>query len=157
MRRGRIEEYAKAKGAGCALHSRQRLRLGLALRCRHALGHPERAFRQGRSRASEERRDRGGRRQRTCPRPRSDQAVPGGGRAVRPGQGGQRRRVATSALEMQQNASRDSWTFEQTEAVGNIMRDIHDTCAGTADEYGAPGNYVLGANIAGFERVAEAC
>lgn len=65
--------------------------------------------------------------------------------------------VATSALEMQQNASRDSWTFEQTEArLANIMRGIHDTCATTADEYGAPGDYVLGANIAGFVRVAEA-
>ena len=65
--------------------------------------------------------------------------------------------VATSALEMQQNASRDSWTFDRTEArLAEIMRTIHDTCAGTADEYGAPGNYVLGANIAGFVRVAEA-
>jgi len=63
--------------------------------------------------------------------------------------------VATSALEMQQNASRDSWTFEQTEErLATIMRNIHDTCAETAEEYGAPGNYVLGANIAGFERVA---
>ena len=65
--------------------------------------------------------------------------------------------VATSALEMQQNASRDSWTFEQTEArLAGIMRDIHDACAETADEYGMPGNYVSGANIAGFIRVAEA-
>jgi glutamate dehydrogenase (NADP+) len=65
--------------------------------------------------------------------------------------------VATSALEMQQNASRDSWTFEQTEErLATIMRNIHDTCAATADEYGAPGDYVLGANIAGFVRVAEA-
>ena len=65
--------------------------------------------------------------------------------------------VATSALEMQQNASRDSWTFEQTEArLRDIMRNIHDTCRQTAEEYGAPGDYVLGANIAGFIRVAEA-
>jgi glutamate dehydrogenase (NADP+) len=65
--------------------------------------------------------------------------------------------VATSALEMQQNASRDSWTFEQTEArLATIMRNIHDTCAETAEQYGAPGDYVLGANIAGFVRVAEA-
>ncbi|HEV2572378.1 NADP-specific glutamate dehydrogenase [Methylocella sp. CPCC 101449] len=65
--------------------------------------------------------------------------------------------VATSALEMQQNASRDSWSFEQTEAkLATIMRNIHDLCAQTADEYGAPGDYVLGANIAGFVRVAEA-
>ncbi|MBU3076259.1 NADP-specific glutamate dehydrogenase [Sphingomonas quercus] len=65
--------------------------------------------------------------------------------------------VATSALEMQQNASRDSWSFEQTEARLNvIMRNIHDTCYETAEDYGAPGDYVLGANIAGFTRVAEA-
>ncbi|ADZ70697.1 NADP-specific glutamate dehydrogenase [Polymorphum gilvum] len=65
--------------------------------------------------------------------------------------------VATSALEMQQNASRDSWSFEQTEArLAVIMRNIHDTCHQTAEEYGAPGDYVLGANIAGFVRVAEA-
>ena len=65
--------------------------------------------------------------------------------------------VATSALEMQQNASRDSWTFEDTEErLAAIMRKIHDRCAQTADEYGMPGNYVLGANIAGFVRVAEA-
>lgn len=65
--------------------------------------------------------------------------------------------VATSALEMQQNASRDSWTFEQTEKrLATIMRDIHDTCAATAEEYGSPGDYVLGANIASFTRVAEA-
>ncbi len=65
--------------------------------------------------------------------------------------------VATSALEMQQNASRDSWTFDQTEErLAVIMRGIHDRCAETADAYGAPGDYVLGANIAGFVRVAEA-
>jgi glutamate dehydrogenase (NADP+) len=65
--------------------------------------------------------------------------------------------VATSALEMQQNASRDSWTFEDTEErLATIMHGIHDTCAQTAEEYGAPGNYVVGANIAGFIRVAEA-
>ena len=65
--------------------------------------------------------------------------------------------VATSALEMQQNASRDSWTFEKTESrLAAIMTDIHEACAETADEYGAPGDYVLGANITGFIRVAEA-
>jgi glutamate dehydrogenase (NADP+) len=65
--------------------------------------------------------------------------------------------VATSALEMQQNASRDSWSFEATEKrLSDIMHGIHDRCAQTAEEYGAPGNYVLGANIAGFTRVAEA-
>ena len=65
--------------------------------------------------------------------------------------------VATSALEMQQNASRDSWSFEHTEArLATIMTDIHDRCLATADEYGVPGSYVAGANISGFVRVADA-
>ncbi|MCO7275381.1 NADP-specific glutamate dehydrogenase [Cellulosimicrobium cellulans] len=65
--------------------------------------------------------------------------------------------VATSALEMQQNASRDAWSFEYTEErLAQIMAGIHDRCVETADEHGAPGNYVLGANIAGFTKVADA-
>ena len=65
--------------------------------------------------------------------------------------------VATSALEMQQNASRDSWTFEHTEErLAEIMRGIHDRCLQTADEYDTPGNYIAGANIAGFIQVADA-
>jgi len=65
--------------------------------------------------------------------------------------------VATSALEMQQNASRDSWTFEHVEdRLAEIMRSIHHQCAATAEEYAAPGNYVAGANIAGFLRVSKA-
>ena len=65
--------------------------------------------------------------------------------------------VATSALEMQQNASRDSWTFEYTEErLARIMTSIHDDCAATAEEYGMPGNYVAGANITGLMKVAEA-
>ncbi|MCW4464028.1 NADP-specific glutamate dehydrogenase [Glutamicibacter sp. MNS18] len=65
--------------------------------------------------------------------------------------------VATSALEMQQNASRDSWSFAHTERrLSEIMVGIHDRCAETAEEYGVPGNYVAGANIAGFVKVADA-
>ncbi|WP_273491636.1 NADP-specific glutamate dehydrogenase [Gordonia otitidis] len=65
--------------------------------------------------------------------------------------------VATSALEMQQNASRDSWSFEYTETrLADIMRGIHENCLRTADEYGSPGDYALGANIAGFTHVADA-
>ena len=65
--------------------------------------------------------------------------------------------VATSALEMQQNASRDSWSFEYTEQrLHEIMVNIHQRCYETADEYGHPGDYVIGANIAGFTRVADA-
>ncbi|MEV5707879.1 NADP-specific glutamate dehydrogenase [Actinoallomurus sp. NPDC052274] len=65
--------------------------------------------------------------------------------------------VATSALEMQQNASRDSWTFDHTEQrLADIMRGIHDRCLEMADEYGSPGDYLAGANIAGFTQVADA-
>jgi glutamate dehydrogenase (NADP+) len=65
--------------------------------------------------------------------------------------------VATSALEMQQNASRDSWTFEHTEKrLTNIMAGIHRLCSETADAYGHRGDYVFGANVAGFTRVAGA-
>lgn len=79
------------------------------------------------------------------------------GVAFAPGKAANAGGVATSALEMQQNASRDSWNFAYTEErLHVIMRDIHERCAETADEYGAPGNYVLGANIAGFTKVADA-
>ncbi|WP_233722190.1 NADP-specific glutamate dehydrogenase [Nesterenkonia massiliensis] len=65
--------------------------------------------------------------------------------------------VATSALEMQQNATRDSWSFEYTEQrLAEIMENIHTRCAETAEEYGVPGDYVSGANIAGFTQVADA-
>lgn len=65
--------------------------------------------------------------------------------------------VATSALEMQQNAARDSWGFEQTEdRLQQIMSDIHDRCLATAEAYDHPGDYVVGANIAGFTKVADA-
>ena len=65
--------------------------------------------------------------------------------------------VATSALEMQQNASRDSWTFDYTvQRLTEIMEDIHETCLESADKYGRGGDYVFGANVAGFSRVATA-
>jgi glutamate dehydrogenase (NADP+) len=79
------------------------------------------------------------------------------GVAFAPGKAANAGGVATSALEMQQNASRDSWTFEYTEKrLAEIMRAIHERCLTTADAYGAPGNYVAGANIAGFIQVADA-
>jgi len=65
--------------------------------------------------------------------------------------------VATSALEMQQNASRDRWSFDRTEQrLEEIMVGIHAACHETAEEYGSPGDYVVGANIRGFQRVADA-
>ena len=64
--------------------------------------------------------------------------------------------VAASGLEMQQNASRESWHFDESERrLASIMSDIHQTCFETADEYGRPGDYVLGANVAGFCKVAD--
>jgi len=79
------------------------------------------------------------------------------GVAFAPGKAANAGGVATSAQEMQQNASRDSWSFEHTEQrLGQIMEGIHDACFETAEEYGAPGNYVVGANIAGFLRVSQA-
>ena len=65
--------------------------------------------------------------------------------------------VAASALEMQQNASRDSWDFDRMEErLRVIMTNIHENCHETAEEYGFSGNYSAGANIAGFKRVADA-
>ncbi len=79
------------------------------------------------------------------------------GVAFGPGKAANAGGVAVSAMEMQQNASRQAWSFEYTEErLKEIMKYIHDTCRETAEEYGAPGNYVKGANIAGFLKVARA-
>jgi len=65
--------------------------------------------------------------------------------------------VATSGLEMAQNSMRISWTREEVDTrLFNIMRTIHEVCHRTAEKYGTPGNYVNGANIAGFLKVANA-
>ncbi len=79
------------------------------------------------------------------------------GIAYGPGKAANAGGVATSALEMQQNASRDAWSFEVTEEkLHQIMKNIHNLCYETSEKYGAPGNYVLGANIASFIKVARA-
>ena len=65
--------------------------------------------------------------------------------------------VATSALEMSQNSERLSWTFEEVDGkLQQIMVNICHNMADAAEKYGAKGNYVGGANIAGFEKVVEA-
>ncbi|KJL36298.1 NADP-specific glutamate dehydrogenase [Microbacterium azadirachtae] len=65
--------------------------------------------------------------------------------------------VATSALEMSQNAARQRWGFDDSEQkLRDIMADIHHAAFDAAERYGVPGDYVAGANIAGFERVAHA-
>lgn len=65
--------------------------------------------------------------------------------------------VATSGLEMAQNSMRISWTREEVDnRLYNIMKTIHEVCHRTAEKYGTPGNYVNGANIASFLKVANA-
>jgi glutamate dehydrogenase (NADP+) len=65
--------------------------------------------------------------------------------------------VAVSGLEMSQNSLRLSWTKEEVdERLFGIMKNIHKACMDTAEEYGTPGHYIHGANIAGFIKVAEA-
>ncbi|WBW98567.1 NADP-specific glutamate dehydrogenase [Oceanirhabdus sp. W0125-5] len=65
--------------------------------------------------------------------------------------------VATSALEMAQNSMRYHWTFEEVDAkLQNIMKNIFKTAREACEEYGLEGNYVAGANIAGFMKVATA-
>ncbi|MEV7197546.1 NADP-specific glutamate dehydrogenase [Streptomyces sp. NPDC093510] len=79
------------------------------------------------------------------------------GVAFGPGKAANAGGVAVSALEMAQNHARTSWSAERVEEeLTRIMNDIHSTCHETAERYGAPGDYVTGANIAGFERVADA-
>lgn len=65
--------------------------------------------------------------------------------------------VAVSGLEITQNNMRCSWRREEVDSsLRNIMKEIHQTCAHAAECYGAPGNYVHGANISGFIKVADA-
>ena len=65
--------------------------------------------------------------------------------------------VATSALEMSQNSARLSWSFDTVDSrLNNIMKDIYANMSDAAKEYGHPDNFVMGANIAGFKKVADA-
>ncbi len=65
--------------------------------------------------------------------------------------------VAVSGLEMTQNGMRLAWTRQEVDdRLKMIMASIHNTCMETAEQYGTPGNYVNGANIAGFVKVADA-
>ena len=65
--------------------------------------------------------------------------------------------VATSALEMAQNSERTSWSFEEVDSrLKDIMVNIYHNIDDAAKRYGLEGNYVAGANIAGFEKVCDA-
>ena len=79
------------------------------------------------------------------------------GVAFGPGKAANAGGVATSALEMSQNSMRLSWTFEEVdEKLHGIMKGIHQNAYAAAEKYGCKGNYVMGANIAGFVKVADA-
>ncbi|NJD61375.1 MAG: NADP-specific glutamate dehydrogenase [Deltaproteobacteria bacterium] len=79
------------------------------------------------------------------------------GIAYGPGKAANAGGVATSGLEMQQNAGREAWGFEETDAkLRQIMRNVFMICSEAAEEFGSPGNMVVGANIAGFIKVARA-
>ena len=80
-----------------------------------------------------------------------------GGLIFAPGEASNAGGVATSALEMSQNSDRLSWTFDEVdEKLHNIMINIHNNAIDAAARYGHEGNYIMGANIAGFEKVANA-
>ena len=88
--------------------------------------------------------------------PEAVEAFQDAGILYAPGKASNAGGVATSALEMEQNAGRTRWDFATAEAkLDGIMTDIHDSCVAAAEEYGRPGDYVLGANAAGFTRVAD--
>ena len=79
------------------------------------------------------------------------------GIAFFPGKAANAGGVATSGLEMSQNSTRLSWSFEEVDAkLKNIMKGIFRSVEGAANECGKPGNFVIGANIAGFKKVAKA-
>ncbi len=80
-----------------------------------------------------------------------------GGILYAPGKASNAGGVATSGLEMTQNSMRLPWSREEVDQkLHSIMKNIHQTCVETADKYGTPGNYVNGANIGGFLKVADA-
>ncbi len=65
--------------------------------------------------------------------------------------------VSVSGLEMSQNSMRYGWTREEVDSrLKIIMKSIHTSCINASEQYGAQGNYVIGANIAGFVKVVEA-
>lgn len=77
--------------------------------------------------------------------------------AYAPGKAANAGGVITSAFEMQQNASQERWSRERVdERLVEVMTEVHDTCLDVAEDHGAPGDYLTGANIAGFRRVADA-
>jgi glutamate dehydrogenase (NADP+) len=80
-----------------------------------------------------------------------------GGLVFAPGKAANAGGVAISGLEMAQNRACESWSSERVDkSLRGIMASIHEICTAAAERYGRPGDYVLGANVGGFVRVAEA-
>ena len=155
-RRGRIEEYAESRGASATFSTNGTIwnvPVDIALPCatqnelqvddaKSLIAHGTTIVAEGANMPTT---------------PEATRLFADSGVRFAPGKAANAGGVSTSALEMQHNASRDSWTFEHTEQrLAEIMRNIHDTCLHTADDYGVPGNYATGANIAGFTHVADA-
>jgi glutamate dehydrogenase (NADP+) len=91
----------------------------------------------------------------TCPE--GIAAFQAGGLLYAPGKASNAGGVATSGLEMSQNSLRLSWSREEVDArLKGIMKSIHDNAYNAAEQFGQKGNYVMGANIAGFVKVADA-
>ena len=89
--------------------------------------------------------------------PEAVEIIQNAGALFGPGKAANAGGVATSGLEMSQNAIRLSWTAEEVDQkLHGIMKNIHAAARSAAEEFGEKDNYVLGANIAGFRKVAEA-
>jgi len=88
--------------------------------------------------------------------PQAIEKIQAAGILYGPGKAANAGGVAVSGLEMSQNSMRLGWTREEVDQrLHDIMISIHSTCVETAAEYGQPGNYVLGANISGFIKIAD--
>jgi glutamate dehydrogenase (NADP+) len=89
--------------------------------------------------------------------PDAIEAIKEAGLLYAPGKASNAGGVATSGLEMSQNSLRLSWSFDEVdEKLHGIMVNIYKAASETAEQYGKPGDLVLGANIAGFTKVANA-
>ncbi|MFR1638504.1 MAG: hypothetical protein ACLSVD_04595 [Eggerthellaceae bacterium] len=154
VERGRISEYA-ARKEGVEYH--EAAAWERARGHRPALRHAERAFAGGREAARGQR----------CKIVAEGANMPttmdatdylmDNGVVFCPGKAANAGGVATSGLEMSQNSERLSWTFEEVdEKLQGIMKNIYHAADDAAREFGHEGNYVMGANIAGFKKLADA-
>lgn len=132
-------------------------RVGAALRHRAALRSREHAAARGRPGARRQRLQGGRRGRKHAHDHRGHDLLPGERRRFMPGKAANAGGVLVSGLEMSQNAEHLSWTFEEVDGkLEQLMRGMFHNVDDTAKEYGEEGNFVMGANIAGFLKVADA-